>query len=112
MVHPLLYSLFPIPYSLKHYAQELITLVVTLMAHGCPLQAIVVAFALDERTVASWVRGAGQHCAQVHEHLVQAGAVDTRHIQADELWVKLMGGRALRRPWHWRWSRACGWAGC
>ena len=31
------------------------SLVVTLLAHGCPLQAIVVAFGFDERTVAAWV---------------------------------------------------------
>ena len=30
-----------------------VTRVVTLMAHGCPLQAIVIAFGFDERTVAS-----------------------------------------------------------
>jgi transposase-like protein len=32
---------------------ETVTLVVTLLAHACPLQAIVVAFGFDERTVAS-----------------------------------------------------------
>ena len=31
---------------------ETVSLVVTLLAHGCPLQAIVVAFGYDERTVA------------------------------------------------------------
>src|SRR5262249_19549380 len=34
---------------------ETVSLVVTLMAHGCPLQAIVVAFGYDERTVAGWL---------------------------------------------------------
>ncbi len=33
-------------------------------------------FALDERTVAAWLQRAGQHCQQVHEHLVQQGQVD------------------------------------
>ena len=28
----------------------------TLLAHGCPLQAIVAAFGLNERTVARWGR--------------------------------------------------------
>jgi hypothetical protein len=28
--------------------------VVTLLAHGCPVQAIVAAFGFDERTVADW----------------------------------------------------------
>src|SRR3989441_1318356 len=40
-------------------AADTVSLVVTLMAHGCPLQAIVVAFRVDERTVAAWVRRAG-----------------------------------------------------
>ena len=31
---------------------ELIVVVVTLLAYGCPLQAIVHAYGLDERTVA------------------------------------------------------------
>jgi transposase-like protein len=38
---------------------ETVSLVVTLMAHGCPLQAIVVAFGYDERTVACWLARAG-----------------------------------------------------
>jgi transposase-like protein len=32
---------------------ETVVLVVTLLAHGCPVQAIVAAFGFDERTVAS-----------------------------------------------------------
>jgi transposase-like protein len=38
---------------------ETVTFGVTLLAHGCPLQAIVVAFGVDERTVASWLARAG-----------------------------------------------------
>ena len=38
---------------------EMVTLVITLMAHGCPLQAIVIAFGFDERTVARWGARAG-----------------------------------------------------
>src|SRR5256714_6716343 len=38
---------------------ETVSLVVTLLAHGCPLQAIVVAFGYDERTVAGWLGRAG-----------------------------------------------------
>src|SRR5579864_1904389 len=33
---------------------ELIVIVVTLLAFGCPVQAIVQAYGLDERPVASW----------------------------------------------------------
>ncbi len=63
--------------------------VVTLLAHGCPRQAIVAAFGLDERTVASWQERAGGHCQRVHTHLVQAGQVDLQHVQADEIYVKI-----------------------
>src|SRR4051794_12233624 len=66
-------------------------LVVTLLSHGCPTQAIVAAFGLDERTVARWLARAGQHCQRVHEHLVEQGQVDLQHVQADELWVKQVG---------------------
>ncbi len=48
-----------------------VTRVVTLLAYGCPLQAIVVAFGLDERTVKAWLTRAGEHAEQVHEQLVQ-----------------------------------------
>src|SRR5512142_3521016 len=33
---------------------EVILIVVTLLSYGCPIQAIVHAFGLDERTVARW----------------------------------------------------------
>jgi transposase-like protein len=49
-------------------AADLFVIVVTLLAHGCPPQAIVAAFGLDERTVKAWFQRAGQHCQQVHEH--------------------------------------------
>jgi hypothetical protein len=35
-----------------HKPKWLVVAVVTLLAHGCPVQAIVAAFELDERTVA------------------------------------------------------------
>jgi len=72
-----------------------VTVVLTLLSHGCPVQAIVAAFGLDERTVAAWLTRAGQHCQQVHQPMVQQGQVDLPHVQADELWVKLVG----RRVW-------------
>jgi transposase-like protein len=74
---------------------DVVTLVLTLLSHGCPLQAIVAAFGFDERTVATWQARAGAHCQRVHGHLVQQGQVDLGHVQADELWVKLVG----RRVW-------------
>jgi transposase-like protein len=45
---------------------ETVTLVVTLLAHGCPVQAIVAAFGFDERTVANWLDRAGVHCRAVN----------------------------------------------
>lgn len=79
-------------YRLRTAADQ-VTLVLTLLCHGCPPQAIVAAFGLDERTVAAWLARAGGHCQQVHEHLVQQGHVDLPHVQADELWGKLVGQR-------------------
>ncbi len=52
-------------YRLKK-APDLVTLVLTLLCHGCPVQAIIAAFGLDERTVAAWQERAGQHCQRVH----------------------------------------------
>jgi transposase-like protein len=79
-------------YRLKKGA-DFVTVVLTLLCHGCPIQAIVAAFGVDERTVASWQARAGAHCQQVHEHLVEQGQVDLGHVQADELWVKVVGGK-------------------
>src|SRR5579859_2838994 len=52
---------------------EVIVTVITLLAYGCPVQAIVHAFELDERTVASWRDRAGQHCEQIHQARVEQG---------------------------------------
>ena len=52
-------------------AKDLMVIVVTLLAYGCPVQAIVMAFGLDERTVLKWQKRAGDHCRRVHEHLVE-----------------------------------------
>src|SRR5947209_1294361 len=52
---------------------EVVVMVVTLLAYGCPLQAIVHAFGLDERTVAQWQKRAGKQCQQMHQALVEQG---------------------------------------
>ncbi|EFH85357.1 conserved hypothetical protein [Ktedonobacter racemifer DSM 44963] len=67
---------------------ELIVIVVTLLSYGCPLQAIVHAFGLDERTVASWRDRAGVHCQRVHQDVVETAQLDLEHVQADEIRVK------------------------
>jgi transposase-like protein len=75
-----------------HKPKELVLTVVTLLAHGCPLQAICAAFGLDERTVARWEGEAGMHCRRMHEHVVEAGRVELGQVQADELRVRVVGG--------------------
>jgi IS1 family transposase len=67
---------------------ELIVIVVTLLAYGCPIQAIVQAYGLDERTVAKWRDLAGEHCERVHRALIEQGQLDLVHVQADELRIK------------------------
>ncbi len=74
---------------------DVVALVVTLLTHGCPVPAIVAAYGLDERTIATWLARAGQHAQAVHEQLIQAGSLDLGHVQADEIWVKLTG----RKVW-------------
>jgi transposase-like protein len=78
-------------YRLRH-APELVIQVITLLAYGCPIQAIVKAFGLDERTVCEWHRRAGQHCQQIHEHLVESSQHDLQQVQADEIKVKTQRG--------------------
>src|SRR2546430_6316105 len=49
--------------------EELFVIVILLLAYGCPTQAIVHAFGLDERTVANWQYRAGKHCeSRSEEH--------------------------------------------
>ena len=50
--------------------------VVTLLAYGCPLQANVQAFGLDERMVASWRDRAGRHCQRLHQAVVEQASLD------------------------------------
>ncbi len=70
---------------------ETVSLVVTLMAHGCPLPAIVVAFGYEERTVACWLARAGVQGQAVHEPLVEQPR-DLGQVQADAIRVKTQGG--------------------
>jgi hypothetical protein len=65
--------------------EELIVIVVTLLAYGCPPQAIVHALHLDERTVARWQERAGAHCQKVHSDQVVQAKLDLQHVQADEI---------------------------
>jgi hypothetical protein len=64
---------------------------VTLLAHGCPVQAIVAAFGFDERTVAAWWARSGRQGQAVHASLVEQPR-DLGQVQADELRIKKQGG--------------------
>jgi transposase-like protein len=68
-----------------------VSLVVTLLAQGCPLQAIVVAFGCDERTVAAWWARAGRQGQAVQEHLVEHPR-DLGQVPAEAIRVKTQGG--------------------
>ena len=70
---------------------ETVVIVVTLLAHGCPVQAIVAAFGFDERTVAAWWTRSGRQGQAVHEYVVEQPR-DLGQVQADELRVKKQGG--------------------
>src|SRR5215475_10059259 len=70
---------------------ETVVIIVTLLAHRCPLQAIVAAFGFDERTVAAWWARSGRQGQAVHESLVEQPR-DLGQVQADELRVKKQGG--------------------
>src|SRR5512135_2304006 len=72
-------------------ASDLVALIITLRAHGCPVQAIGVAFGFDERTVAAWGSRAGRQGPAVQEHLVEQPR-DLGQVQADESRVKRQGG--------------------
>ena len=78
-------------YGLKR-SHEDFERVLALLAHGCPVQAIVVAFEIDERTIWSWIRKAGKHCHRVHEAEIEQGQLDLGHIQADELKINTFLG--------------------
>src|SRR5947209_15326732 len=72
--------------------EEKVALAVTFLSSGCPPQAIVHAFGLDERTVAAWQPRAGKHGQRVQSAVVEQGKVESHHIQADEIRAK---GRKL-----------------
>jgi len=87
---------------------ETVVLVVTLLAHGGPVQAIVAACGFDERTGAAWRTRAGRQGQAVQEHLVEQPR-DLGQVQADAIRVKTHGGivwLALAMMGSTRWWRA------
>ncbi len=78
-----------------HYPIWVVVLVLTLLAQGCPPAAIVVAFYIDERTVAAWHKKAGKHGKRVQDQVVCNGEVELGQVQADELCVNAQGGKKV-----------------
>src|SRR6266436_782947 len=74
---------------------ETVSLVLTRLAQGCPLQASVVAFGFDERTVAAWFARAGRQAQAVQEYLVEQPRA-LGQVQADESRVKPQGKSSWR----------------
>jgi transposase-like protein len=70
---------------------ETVVMVMTWRAHGCPPQAMVAAFGIDERTVADGLARAGRQGQAVHESRV-AHPRDLGQVQADEIRVKKPAG--------------------
>jgi len=75
-----------------HTDPQIVLLVIALLVYGCPLQAIVKAFGLDERTVRNWWKRAGRHCEGVHQAQVASHSLDLGQVQADEIKGKTQQG--------------------
>ena len=79
------------PFYRRATDEATITRIVTLVANGCPIAAIVVAFGVQRQTVYAWLDAAGSQCEAVHQHLVcQPHALGA--VQADEIRVRQQGG--------------------
>jgi transposase-like protein len=70
---------------------EIVMLVITLLAWGCPLKAIVKGYKFHEKTVKEWWRRSGEHCRVVHEYVIGGSQLDLQQVQADEIKGKGFG---------------------
>lgn len=88
---------------------DTIALVLTLVAHGCPIAAIEAAFHLQRRTVREWVGKAGLHAKDLHEALVLQPQ-NLQRVEVDEIFVRSQSGavrRGSRYRWHYLFSAIC-----
>jgi len=67
---------------------DLFVIVISLLSHGCPIQAVVYTYEIDERTVADWQMRAGLHCEKIHQDKIEQGNLDPKQAQIDEIRVK------------------------
>ena len=79
-------------YGLKK-SHELFAMVISLLAYGCPVQAIVATYHLDERTVWAWLERAGNQCQRLHQAEIECQQLELSQIQADELKVSSYVGK-------------------
>ena len=77
------------PLYRKQYEHTFIAQMVSLLAYGCPVQAIVATYNLDERTVGAWQKESGEHCRRVHE--AESRPLELVQVQADEIRLKAQG---------------------
>jgi len=77
------------PLYRKQYEHTFFAEVVSLLAHGCPVQAIVATYSIDERTVSAWQKESGEHCQRVHE--AESRPQELLQVQADEIRLKAQG---------------------
>jgi transposase-like protein/IS1 family transposase len=78
------------PFYRLRTAVDTVVLVLKLLSKGCPIQAIVFAFEIDERTVMNWLERGGSHGQAVQEHLVEKPR-ELGEVQMDEIRVKMLG---------------------
>jgi hypothetical protein len=78
-------------FARRRPSADTVVIVVPLLAHGCPVHAIVAAFGFDERTIADWWARSGRQGQAVQAALVERPR-DLGQVQADALRVKQQGG--------------------
>jgi len=78
------------PFYRRSTDETLIALIVTLIAHGCPIAATVAAYGVQRQTVSDWLDAAGSQGEAVHRHLV-CQPRDLSAVQADEIRVRQQG---------------------
>jgi len=71
---------------------DMLVLVVTLLAHGCPVRAMVAAVGVTAEPVRTGAAAAGVHGAQGHRHLVLGACWSLRHGHADAMRVRVQKG--------------------
>jgi len=79
-------------FSWKKTPVDMLVLVVTLLAHGCPVRALVAAGGVKAETVRTGAAEAGVHGAQGHRHLVLGACWSVRHGHADARRVRVQTG--------------------